>query len=137
MTAQKFPDATAVVVEWLRSSAAGTAVAGRIYNRSPNPVAYPFLRVTRTGGTPDGALDFDQPRVQVDVRGDLEQDMTVGDLALIVVAAVPDLAGNRLSGAAWVVGPYVTVGPVDQRDGETGQPGWLLEVGFDLHRKAG
>lgn len=124
-----FPDAEALVIDWLLAETAVTALVGtRIYTSIPESSPYPLIRVTRVGGPPTSD-DEDAPLVQVDAWADEAQQDEAADVSRQVVDAVPNLDGQRPSGS-WVKGPHVVNGPYYAQDEGTHKPRYLVEIMF-------
>lgn len=131
MTAGQFPDAEALVITWLKTTAVNTSVSGRIYTKIPPDATLPLVRVTRTGGPPTSDME-DAPHIQIESWATDGAQSTAMDITRAVVAAVPHFAG-RWSNADWVVGPYVINGPVQSEDQPTGEERYWTEIAFNTY----
>lgn len=135
MTAGQFPDAEALVVGYLlrTGSAVRTAVNGRVYTQIPEDAALPLIRITRVGGPPTSDEE-DAPRIQIEAWADAGAQSTAMDVIRAVVAAVPAFAGKQSNAtSSWVVGPYVSNGPVASEDAPTGQERYWTEIAFNTY----
>ena len=132
MTA-RFPDAEALVITWLRATGSDvdTAVAGRVYTKIPEQATLPLIRVTRVGGSPTSDEE-DTPHVQIEAWAADGAQSTAMDVVRAVVAEVPGFSGVQPD-TSWVVGPYVTNGPVASEDVPTGEERYWIEISFNTY----
>ena len=130
MSRPALPDAEATVIGWLKGCPDITAVVGqRIHARFPEQVTMPAIRVTRVGGSPDDPWR-DAPQIQVDCWADPQRDQQAQQLAGLVCAHVDELRGHRGDGSV-IVAPHVINGPLLREDDQTGQPSYLVEIGYE------
>jgi hypothetical protein len=123
-----FPDAEALIVDWLRRDALiSTRVAGRVYTSIPDTPTHPLIRVARVGGAPTGPQE-DQPVIQVDCWADKGEQDQANDVAAAVVAAIAGFDGQQPTGE-WVRAPHVLSGPFWSQDQTTAQARYVVQVG--------
>lgn len=125
-----FPDATAVVVTYLRAGLVEHGQPVPVVTRVPNPRPARFVRIERIGGM---QLDVvtDRPRLDVHCWGADEGD--AWDLTQIVRALLGDVRGWRGATAydvAEVGGPNLLP------DSETSSPRYALAVEISLRGKS-
>lgn len=117
-----FPDATQVVIDYLRSRMSGVLIYSRVPFES-RPAE--FVRVERLGGM-RSTLVTDRPRMDIECWSDTEEGAE--SLAARVRAYALSMAGSR--GGTTVYRVYEVSGPMWLPDHDSGQPRYSFAIEF-------
>lgn len=120
-----FPDAEAVVSQWLRDHVSPTP---RVYSSIPKAPAYPLVTIARVGGTPAVRQYLDAARIDVNVWGTSKTD--AHDLAAKCRAALMNLEGQTVTTpvSAFVSGVDDAVGLTWLPDAPTSRDRYVFSV---------
>lgn len=118
----RFPDAVALVCDYLRTALSGPPVGSRV----PDPMPRVFVRVERIGGL--RGLVTDRPRIDVEAWADTE----AGAADLCEDARMYLLAMSGKRGEATVSKVSEVSGPMWLPDASTGRPKYAFAVEFTM-----
>lgn len=132
MNLEIFPDAEAVVVEYLQMMVG--EVNGRVSTKiDPEPI-YPLVRLTRVGGTPPVPKRLDRAEIELSVWGNTDKE--AWQVAAKALAAMIYMEGyTSVAHKAFVTGTEVGGGISWSPDLDTTKPRYTFSMSVYLHKE--